>query len=198
MFLRTRRAACGHRGGRPRRQPLRVGDPTCPARMTTSAVDICGIAPSPNTASGHAVQRISMRGRNALNSCMSGRARRPRLLRRNCLGCRAHPRHRSSPVRSLLGRQASAAGLGTSCTSAMPSTTLGVGPSSSPPQASKPTACRTGWPQDCPSMLMRGSASHRLSVRIALVNWWSYGDSNPRPLACHESPASSLTRPYGA
>ena len=49
-----------------------------------------------------------------------------------------------------------------------------------------------------PQMLMRGSASHRLSVRIALVNWWSYGDSNPRPLACHETPASSLNRPYAA
>jgi hypothetical protein len=25
---------------------------------------------------------------------------------------------------------------------------------------------------------------------------WSYGDSNPRPLACHESPAGYATRPY--
>jgi hypothetical protein len=27
---------------------------------------------------------------------------------------------------------------------------------------------------------------------------WSYGDSNPRPLACHESLASPATRPYVA
>src|SRR6266568_5499473 len=37
-----------------------------------------------------------------------------------------------------------------------------------------------------------------LLVRFIPSTWWSYGDSNPRPLACHETPASSLTRPYAA
>src|ERR1039457_1888388 len=27
---------------------------------------------------------------------------------------------------------------------------------------------------------------------------WSYGDSNPRPLACHETLTGSLNRPYAA
>ncbi len=43
--LDARRAVTEAAG--PRRQPLRVGDPTCLARMTTSAVDICGIAAKP-------------------------------------------------------------------------------------------------------------------------------------------------------
>jgi len=30
-----------------------------------------------------------------------------------------------------------------------------------------------------------------LRVRIICVTWWSYGDSNPWPLACHESLAHS-------
>src|SRR5450755_2245414 len=54
-------------------------------------------------------------------------------------------------------------------------------------QASRETA---------PQMPLRGRASHRLRVRNMPVTWWSYGDSNSGPLACHESLTHSLTRPY--
>ena len=77
----------------------------------------------------------------------------------------------------------------TSYTSPMPSTALGAGPSSCPPQVSKPTA--DDLAQSCPSDALRGRSSHRLSIRNMCVTLWSYGDSNPRPLACH--PAA--TRP---
>src|ERR1022692_2447523 len=44
-------------------------------------------------------------------------------------------------------------------------------------------------------MPLRGRSSHRLSVRNMRVIWWSYGDSNSGPLACHEARAQPLTSP---
>jgi hypothetical protein len=37
-----------------------------------------------------------------------------------------------------------------------------------------------------PQMPLRGRPSHRLSIRNMRVTWWSYGDSNSGPLACHQ------------
>src|ERR1017187_6059405 len=46
---------------------------------------------------------------------------------------------------------------------------------------------------------VRGPGTLRPDFRIIVLELvWSYGDSNPRPLACHESLASSPTRPYAA
>jgi hypothetical protein len=56
-------------------------------------------------------------------------------------------------------------------------------------QASRETA---------PQMPLRGRSSHRLSIRNMRVTWWSYGDSNSGPLACHESLTGSLTMAYAA
>jgi hypothetical protein len=52
------------------------------------------------------------------------------------------------------------------------------------PQVSKPTAdeLAAGLALQMP---LRGRNGQRLRVRIKRVTWWSYGDSNPRPLACH-------------
>src|ERR1035437_6799022 len=36
-----------------------------------------------------------------------------------------------------------------------------------------------------PQMPLRGRTSHRLDIRKMRVTWWSYGDSNSGPLACH-------------
>jgi hypothetical protein len=52
--------------------------------------------------------------------------------------------------------------------------------------------------ETAPQMPLRGRASHRLSIRNMRVTWWSYGDSNSGPLACHESLTGSLTMAYVA
>src|ERR1022692_2192605 len=52
--------------------------------------------------------------------------------------------------------------------------------------------------ETAPQMPLRGRSSHRLSIRSMHVTWWSYGDSNSGPLACHESLTSSLTMAYVA
>jgi hypothetical protein len=47
-----------------------------------------------------------------------------------------------------------------------------------------------------PQMPLRGRPSHRLSIRNMRVTWWSYGDSNSGPLACHQQathPPQSIT-----
>src|ERR1022692_4822042 len=50
--------------------------------------------------------------------------------------------------------------------------------------------------ETAPQMPLRGRSSHRLSIRNMHVTWWSYGDSNSGPLACHawrsSPPASGL------
>jgi hypothetical protein len=56
------------------------------------------------------------------------------------------------------------------------------------PQVSKPTADELAArlaPPDAP----QGRNGQRLRVRIMCVTSWSYGDSNPWPLACHTNSA---------
>jgi hypothetical protein len=40
-----------------------------------------------------------------------------------------------------------------------------------------------------PKVPLRGRHVHRFHIRNMHVNWWSYGDSNPGPLACHPQAA---------
>ena len=50
---------------------------------------------------------------------------------------------------------------------------------------------RPELPLDLP---LKGPGIHQFGVRIyAFYLGWSYGDSNPRPLACHEVHARPLT-----
>jgi hypothetical protein len=54
---------------------------------------------------------------------------------------------------------------------------------------------------NCPSECPSRRSTPRLCVRIMrfiLVGWWSYGDSNLRPLACHEPPARPQPTPHAA
>ena len=40
-------------------------------------------------------------------------------------------------------------------------------------------------PGDAPKVPLRGRHGPRFHIRNMYMNWWSYGDSNPGPLACH-------------
>src|ERR1035437_4015879 len=46
--------------------------------------------------------------------------------------------------------------------------------------------------ETAPQMPLRGRTSHRLSIRNMRMTWWSHGDSNSGPLACHIWPPSRI------
>ena len=128
-------------------------------------------------------------------TCMSGRLRPAcglaasgELRGRSCGDCRAQaPEH--APVPWVMARRGpwqrrdARAGDLLHTGKARPDSGTQAPPAS--PLVSSPHR----WP-GCWQVPLRGRSGHRYSIRNIRVTWWSYGDSNPGPLACHERPAT--------
>src|ERR1022692_4294088 len=70
------------------------------------------------------------------------------------------------------------------------------------PARQRPSSARTPDPNWRAMVFAAAAAVQGLGTMwsdfriIVFDRVWSYGIRNPRPLACHETPAGSLTRPY--